>query len=172
MANTYNLISSITVGSGGAASISFTSIPQTYTDLLVNLSLRSEADLAPDTGPINLTINGVGTNRTMQWLYGTGSSVGATTRTDSLIGAIGGGTGTTSNTFSSTNLYFPNYTASNFKSFSVDSVMENNATAAELEFVAGLWSATSAITSLSFSTSGATELAQHSTAYLYGISNS
>ena len=41
MAVTHNLISTITVGSGGAASIDFTSIPQTYTDLLVKISLRA-----------------------------------------------------------------------------------------------------------------------------------
>jgi hypothetical protein len=39
MANTYTLIaSSVTVGSGGAANIEFTSIPATYTDLVSALS--------------------------------------------------------------------------------------------------------------------------------------
>jgi len=33
MANTLKKIQTVTVGSGGAASIEFTSIPQTYTDL-------------------------------------------------------------------------------------------------------------------------------------------
>ena len=41
MANTYTLIASSTAGSGGAAYIEFTSIPNTYTDLLVMLSLRT-----------------------------------------------------------------------------------------------------------------------------------
>jgi len=40
MANTYKLISSVTVGSGGAATIGFTSIPATYTDLLLSYSGR------------------------------------------------------------------------------------------------------------------------------------
>ena len=38
-----NLISSVTVGSGGASSIDFTSIPQTYTDLVVRWSTRGTA---------------------------------------------------------------------------------------------------------------------------------
>ena len=43
MPNTMTLISSSTVGSGGTASISFSSIPNTYTDLVVKLSVRSTA---------------------------------------------------------------------------------------------------------------------------------
>jgi hypothetical protein len=39
----YNLIATTTVGSGGAASIDFTGIPQTYTDLFLVSSLRSNA---------------------------------------------------------------------------------------------------------------------------------
>jgi len=41
MATTYTLISSVTVGSGGAATMTFSSIPQTYTDLLVRVSARN-----------------------------------------------------------------------------------------------------------------------------------
>ena len=39
---TYQKIASVTVGSGGAASIDFTSIPSTYTDLALYHSLRSD----------------------------------------------------------------------------------------------------------------------------------
>ena len=38
---TYKPIATVTVGAGGAASIDFTSIPGTYTDLLVLISARS-----------------------------------------------------------------------------------------------------------------------------------
>ena len=41
MANTYVLISSSTVGSGGAASIDFSSIPATYTDLVLKLCMTN-----------------------------------------------------------------------------------------------------------------------------------
>ena len=40
MANTFVLLASTTVGSGGASSIDFTSIPATYTDLVVKVSGR------------------------------------------------------------------------------------------------------------------------------------
>jgi hypothetical protein len=41
MANTFELIASSTVGSGGAANIDFTSIPATFTDLCLKYSTRS-----------------------------------------------------------------------------------------------------------------------------------
>ena len=40
MALTYTALASVTVGSGGAANIEFTSIPGTYTDLVMLVSLR------------------------------------------------------------------------------------------------------------------------------------
>jgi hypothetical protein len=50
MATTYEAIATVEVGSGGATDIDFTSIPGTYTDLLVYLSGRrttaAESDLA------------------------------------------------------------------------------------------------------------------------------
>jgi hypothetical protein len=78
----------------------------------------------------------------------------------------------TVNTFSSVSLYIPNYTSSDYKSYSVDKVSEQNGTTAYAELIAGLWSQTAAITSLKFiSASASVDLAQYSTAYLYGISN-
>jgi hypothetical protein len=42
MAATYKLIETVTVGSGGAANIEFTSIPQTYTDLKLVISGKND----------------------------------------------------------------------------------------------------------------------------------
>ena len=53
MADTYVLINSVTVGAGGASTIEFTSIPSTYTDLLLYCSVR---DSATSTGVQNLYI--------------------------------------------------------------------------------------------------------------------
>jgi hypothetical protein len=47
MANTFELITSSTVGSGGAASITFTAIPQTYTDLKILYSTRNSGSGDP-----------------------------------------------------------------------------------------------------------------------------
>jgi hypothetical protein len=77
----------------------------------------------------------------------------------------------TASTFANNEVTIPNYTSSNFKSYSVDSVTENNATQAYAIFVAGLWSNTAAITSITLGLSSA-NFVQYSTAYLYGIKNS
>ena len=84
-----------------------------------------------------------------------------------LVGGLEG-TGYTASTFGNAELYIPNYTSSNNKSFSADSVTENNATAAYSQLIAGLWSNVTAITSLSLAPSSGT-FVQHSTATLYGV---
>ena len=68
---TYKLIASGTVGSGGASSIEFTSIPGTYTDLVIKTSLRvSDAVTAAD---INIKFNTSDANKTILYLSGNGS---------------------------------------------------------------------------------------------------
>ena len=59
MANTFQLISSTTVGAGGASSIDFTSIPSTYTDLVIKWSGRltsTGGDASPWTAT-GITLN-------------------------------------------------------------------------------------------------------------------
>ena len=168
MANTYTLIASNTVGSGGVANIEFTSIPATYTDLLVLLSLRTENGSAGDT--VRVQFNSSASNFTVKELTGDGSATGTSSRSDGYLGFMNAST-STSNTFSSISLYIPNYTSSNYKSYSVDKVSEQNGTEAYAEIIAGLWSQTAAITTLKFIPASGSDIAQHSTAYLYGISN-
>ena len=52
--NTYVLLSSVTVGAGGASSINFTSIPATYTDLVLKISARTNSTGAGSTYKISL----------------------------------------------------------------------------------------------------------------------
>jgi hypothetical protein len=168
MATTYTLISSVTVGSGGAANIEFTSIPATYTDLVVKLSGRN-SNSGDDR--FEIQFNNLSTNLSQRRLYGTGS----TANSDAPAGAIQP-TGIsqdayTANTFGNTDIYIPNYASSNNKSLSVDAVTENNATTAYQMLVAGLWSASAAITSIKLIPMSSGNFKQYSTAYLYGISN-
>jgi hypothetical protein len=168
MATTYTLISSVTVGSGGAANIEFTSIPATYTDLLVKLSARS-ARAAAATDFVQINLNSSASDFTARGLEGNGAA--AISFTDTVfLGAISSAGGTAS-TFGSLELYIPNYLRSNNKSFSTDSVSENNATTAFAELTAGLWSQTTAISSIKILSATANNFLQYTTAYLYGISN-
>ena len=167
---TMTLVSTVTVGSGGAASIDFNSIPQTGTDLYVVCSPRSSYS-GGSSNTLRLQINGdTGGNYTGRDLRGTGSATSSNTTSSGsnlLLSNAPAGTSTT-NTFGNVGIYIPNYTASTTKSISVDSVGENNATAAEQWIVAGLWNSTSAITSLSIYFSGF-NMEHYSTASLYTI---
>ena len=171
MSNTYKLIASAAVGSTGATNFSFTSIPSTYTDLIIKLTLRDTA--SADFWGYNVYFNNsLATNYSVRRLVGTGSSVGSDSLSSqtTLIPYAANGGSSTSNTFANNEIYIPNYTSSNAKSVSLDGVSENNATSAVSGLVAGLWSLTSAITQIDISASGT--FAQYSTAYLYGIKNS
>jgi hypothetical protein len=168
MANTYEAIATVEVGSGGAANIEFTSIPGTYTDLVVYFSVRNSAGVI-DT---NIQFNGSTANLSDRYLYGTGSAVGWGSSASS-IEMIGMTKSTwTANTFGNVFIYIPNYTSSNNKSISVDSVNENNDTEAYAMLTAGLWSNSAAITSIKLLPASASNFVEHSTATLYGIKNS
>ena len=160
-----SLISTVTVGAGGAASIDFTSIPSTYTDLMLVASTRA-SDGYPDTG-IWVQFNGSTTSYSRRTLYGTGTASASTNATDIFFWSPA--TTATSNTFGNSTVYIPNYAGSTNKSVSVDSVNENNATYDILGITAGLWSNTSAITSIKIVSATATTLLQYSSASLYGI---
>ena len=160
MANTFELISSVTVGSGGAASIDFTSIPSTYTDLAIKISCATGTQ-----NDLVMQFNGSGSGYTWRLLEGNGSSAASYSGSTGRIGLV-----TQSSTvFSSADVYIPNYAGSNNKSYTADCVSENNGTTAYADLTAGLWSNTAAITSIVLSCAG--NFNQYSTAYLYGVKN-
>lgn len=163
---TYNLISTVTVGSGGAASIVFSGIPQTYTDLLVKASLRSDEDNVTAT----LQFNGSSSNLSQKFLQGSGSA--ASSGTSSVeINVMENPSSATANVFSNHEFYVPNYTGSTYKSVSSDGVTEKNATEAYARLMAQLWSNVSAITSLTIRCAALGDFVQYSSVSLYGIKN-
>ena len=175
MALTYTAIATVTVGNGGAASIDFTSIPGTYTDLFLKLSTRSTD--ASARRQLFVKYNDSSSNYTGRRLYGEDGGVGS----DTLSGSTGGTAGfsfgitcgdtATANTFGSAEVYIPNYAGSNNKSSSTDSVIENNSSATYDNWLtANLWSDSSAITKISVTLS-AGNFKQYSTATLFGIKN-
>ena len=170
--NTYVLLAKSTVGAAGASSIDFTSIPQTYTDLLIKFSGRTTYSGANTYENIVLQFNGSTSNLSDKTLYTINGS-SASSSTDGSIAIMGQAAfaNQTANTFANTEAYIPNYAGSNNKSFSGDGVSENNATAAALMLSAGLWSNVSAITSIKLLSNSGSNFVQYSTAYLYGISN-
>ena len=166
MPDTFIKIASVTVGSGGSTSVSFSSIPSTYTDLCLKWSARSDAN----NTDMSVTFNGSSSNFTQRRLVGTGSSVASYSET--YVTYLMNRSTATASTFSNAELYIPNYAGSNNKSFSIDQVNEDNATSNVLAILsAPLWSQTAAITSIVFAPN-AGNLVQYSTFTLYGIKNS
>ena len=151
------------VGAGGAANITFTSIPNTYTDLCLVVSARGLSSASY----LNVLPNGSTSSLSGRYVYGNGSSVSS----GSLAPIIYIAESTfTANTFGNGMVYIPNYAGSSYKSISIDSTQENNATNSQIILQAGLWSDSTAISSITL-TPNASTIAQYSTAYLYGVSN-
>jgi len=176
MPNTFVKIASITVGAGGAASIDFTNIPSTYTDLCLKLSTRTNntglrvrfnSDSGANYSWRRLLANGAGSFSDSNTTFGSPYNT-------FLYFSMQDTTSDTANTFSNGEMYVPNYTVSTQKSASLDSVAENNATTAYMAMQSGLWTGTAAITSIALTpdTGTSPSFAQYSTATLYGIKNS
>lgn len=161
-----DLIQTVTVGSGGSASITFGSggtLPQTYTDLALVFSCR----VSVSDGGLRLRVNGSTANLATRLLYGNGSS--ATSATDTTYLGSVANSGWTANTFGNGSLYIANYTSNVAKSFSADIVDENNGTTGIQWLTAGLFNSSSAITSLELFNAGGGNFVQYSSASLYGI---
>lgn len=170
MALTYTAIATVTVGSGGAANVEFTSIPGTYTDLVVLHSLRGES-----AGPHNVKLNLNGSTSTMKMrsVESNGVSVGSDTSTTQMYVGVCPGSTQTASTFSNSLIYIPNYASANNKSSSGDGASEANSSSASQAYLnlnANLWSNTNAITTITLALSSG-NIAQYSTATLYGIKN-
>jgi hypothetical protein len=166
---TFIKIASATVGSGGG-SITFSSIPSTYTDLCLKLSVRSNRSASEDG--LGIAPNSASSGYTYRILSGNGSNASSVaTAYEQIWAARINGNTTTSNTFTSSEFYFPNYAGSTSKVYSGESVTENNGTEAFATLSAVSQSSTSAITSLLIQAINGT-LMQYSTAVLYGINKS
>jgi len=168
MADTFVKIATVTVGAGGATTMSFSSIPSTYTDLCLYVSSRLTTS---GDNTMEMRFNSSTTGYSYKLIQGSGSAVASAGNTFPFNGTSNGGT-TTANTFSNQMIYIPNYAGSTNKSYGTDTVTENNATAATAQLWANLWSNTAAITSITILDSGALTFAQYTTATLYGISKS
>lgn len=165
-------IATVTVPSGGQAAIEFLSIPQGFTDLYLVISARTNRSAV--NSDTYVQFNGVTTaTYSFRRLYGSGNSgVGSDALTNQSNGGFIGflnGNSATGSTFGNLAVYIPNYSATVAKSWSGDSVTENNAGESWQQITAGSWSGTSAITSISVKDYNSATYLQYSSATLYGI---
>jgi len=171
MANTYTLISSNTLTSD-TASVSFTSIPSTYTDLVLKWSNRITQ--ATDTGRMKITFNGTSSGYSETFLLGYASSVSSgRTSSAAYFYPDAPGSVVASNIFGSGEMYIPNYASSTYKPLSViDCICGTVPANDQLDRAfADLWQNTAAISTIT-AVPNSGNFASGSSFYLYGIKNS
>lgn len=160
------------VASGTPSTITFSSIPGTYTNLVVSLFGRDTITGSSDLN-VFLKINGDATaaNYTAtEGLFGTGSGTGSTSTASSTSGAFIAkipGTSGDANALGVATITFPSYAATTFWKM-VASVIAQNGGTLQNALVSFRWKSTSAITSLTL-TAGGTAFANGTTATLYGL---
>lgn len=175
MANTYIPITTTTVGSTSVSSIELTSIPATYTDLVLKVSART--DRADTQDDLAIQINSDSTAGRHSWLiiWGNGTAVQSAGNSSDSYGHGGWvpAANATASTFSNIEIYLPSYTTSMQKSFSVNQTAENNGTTALSSIASNLYNQTGAITSIKLFSRSSTsyKFVQYSSVTLYGIKN-
>ena len=168
--SSYESIATTTVGSGGTATITFSSIPATYTHLQIRGITNSSAG---GGSSINMQVgNGsidTGSNYAWHQIYGDGTSPGAsagTTQTSIRAIAYDSGTPTSFSGFVIDILDYANI--SKYKTTRTLTGVDTNSASGIIVFRSGLWQSTSAINTITFTpTSG--NLIQYSQFALFGI---
>jgi len=176
MASTYTLISS-NVLSSSAASVTFSSIPSTYTDLVLRISARNDGAATTDNAKLQFNGDTSSANYSWNYLRGNGSTASAAITSTGVIGYFqlnwfsNGAASVATNTFTNNELYIPSYTASQKKQFSWFNAQEDNSSTANLWGYALLYHSTTAISSITI-TGSSYNFVSGSSFYLYGIKNS
>ena len=150
-----------------ASSISFNNIPQFYSDLYVLVSARSTGDSGVGGAYAEFRPNGLTSGLSSRTLRGLGSGSVQSNPETFLIVRINP-SNYTGSTFCNSSVYIFNYSGATNKSFSIDAVLENNATEGQQELATGLWSNTAAITSFVL-VPGSGNFVTGSSISLYGI---
>ena len=173
----FESIATVTVGAGGAASISFTSIPADYTHLQIRgIARGTRTDYSIDQ--LYTRVNGdTGTNYSWHWLRGNGSSAGTDAGTNATSMNLGwfatDATASVTNAFGGTVIDILDYANTNkYKTFRVLSGNDLNGGGSPFSgtiiLISGLWRSTSAITSITLDPDN-NNFAQYSHFALYGI---
>lgn len=168
MAPTYAFIKSVIL-TGTQSSISFSAIPQNYTDLILRCSTRTNNE---SFGPsVTLQINS-SNGAANTWIYNSSTSLTDGRATGALYRAgVSTDTSMTADTFSSFSIYMPDYSVGRKIQMSgIGTAESNSATNFRLFTSAMLWNSTSTVSSITL-TSNSGSFVSGSSFYLYGIRN-
>ena len=165
-------IETVTVGAGGAASVTFSNIPQTYRHLQIRYVARSQVSTTDSN--INLNFNSdTSANYAFHKLYANGSTAGsvAVTASTTIQGSDIPGNTAGANTYGAGVTDILDYTStSKYKTVRTLSGQDRNG-GGYVSLKSGLWISTSAISSITLQTQDGVSgsLMQYSTFSLYGI---
>ena len=163
--NNFSSIATVTVGSGGASSITFSSIPSTYTHLQIRFSLKTTADGMPLIANFN---SDTGNNYSKHFVLGQGSVTsagGSATQNNANFYGYSVGTSATNPTVGVIDLL--DYANTNkYKTMRTLVGMDSNGSG-EIVLSSNLWQSTSAISTIAIASGGT--LAQYSSFALYGV---
>jgi len=163
MASTYEKIATTTLGSS-QASIDFTSISGSYTDLVIVGSIKSATATNPQT---YVRFNGdTGSNYSVTTLYGNGSSAGSTRFSSQTFIRYNYVTDPNTTNFATMIMNISNY--SNSTTYKT-ALTKFGLASIGLDATVGLWRSTSAITQVTFTLESATNFASGCVFTIYGI---
>lgn len=169
-AGDFESIATVTVGSGGSSSVTFSSIPSTYTHLQVRAISRTSRTAGND--PVYIRFNSdSGNNYAWHAVEGNGASVTAYGYASQAQGwiYIAADSNSPSNVFGSHITDILDYANTNkYKTVRNIGGVDNNGSGV-IGFDSVLWQNTNAITSISFTNLSGTNFAQYSHFALYGI---
>jgi hypothetical protein len=174
VSNSYESISTVTVGSGGSSSIDFTSIPSTYTHLQIRGIARGSRAATQDTLKVIYNNDSAGNYFSYHEIYGDGSSAAAyngnATNTNNYVDSFAASSAS-ANIFGAMIIDILDYTNTNkYKTNRFLGGNDRNGSGS-IAFGSGLWMSTSAITRITISAANG-NLSEYSQFALYGIKGS
>lgn len=172
MAVTFTKIATTTVTSGTPASIGFSSIPSTYSDLMITQTLRgNRGDLAADGAYVRFNNDTTAGNYQNRRLIGVGNSGNASADLGSGYGggALPDAALASANVFGSGTLYIPDYLNALKKVWFTRGGAGNRGATNYQMMSNGWWSSTSAINQIDLYNEVGTAWIVGSTMTLYGI---
>lgn len=167
---TYYKIANTTLLSS-SSTVTFSSIPTDYTDLVLRYSTRRNTGAGSSYAQDFLDFNNVGqTNQNMNETFNDSGGVGFLRGTS--LPMWSNDAGSTTSTFSNGEIYIANYNSGNNKTSLSDCIVETNGTSCLLIVLAFLWSSTASINRIDCLAGSSNSFAANSTFSLYGIKNS
>ena len=167
---TYVPIATQTISGSTTSTITFSSIPSTYTDLVLVANIASGGGGDIYMAQLNSDTSLSSTNYSQTLLYADGSTVAAYENLNYPVLFLGYMPGTSSNTFSTTISHFMNYAnTASYKTVLSQTSDTTNVVGAAIGIMSNLWRNTAAISTITLLTQNSTGYKVGSTLSLYGI---